>query len=770
MRNILWFVLVFSACVFSQTVSTIASVRGNDATGAPIKVGQVITVSGVVSSSNQIGITAIDDGTAGMAIFGNTVSNAVKIGDSIKITATLTNYRGLAEMDYTIAGASWSKLDSNHAVNPIIATIAQINNQTWNGVEELEARLIKIKNVTITQTGTFAGNTNYNLTDTTGTTLMRVSTSATSIIGTSIPTGKIDIVGVVSQFKSAAPYSSGYQVMPRFITDLIYDNGPVILNTISTGNITNNSFTVYFSTLKKGNAKIKYGLTTNLELDSILVTEDTTVHKITVNGLQSNTKYYYRVYSTNSFGTSVSDFQTVSTTSSGSQVGTINVYFRMPIDSSVAMTGNVAKGAIILKDKLIQRLNSANYSIDMALYSFTGLPDVVSAILAAKGRGVKIRFAYDSRNIQDNVQTLKDNGILISQRPTSLDGIMHNKFVVIDQRDSDPSNDWVWTGSQNITDNELDWMNNAIEICDPQLAAAFTTEFEEMWGSSTDTPNSANAKFGSQKSNNTNHTFTIGNRPVKMYFSPSDGTNAQIINTVSTANTSIYYAIYSFTRDDIASAMNNRRSAGVTDIRGIIDQATGQGSEYSYMKGFSECLTPTTGMTTLHHKYLIVDASSPNSAPTTLTGSHNWSAAAETSNDENTVIITDLKIANQYMQEFKKQYNAIGGTGTFIIPNGVEKEDGRDFSFNLYQNYPNPFNPVTTIRFDSPISQHVSVNVYNALGQHVGNLFDGQASANTIYAIDFKSDSFGKQLSSGVYFYRVSASEMVQTKKMILNK
>ncbi len=81
---------------------------------------------------------------------------------------------------------------------------------------------------------------------------------------------------------------------------------------------------------------------------------------------------------------------------------------------------------------------------------------------------------------------------------------------------------------------------------------------------------------------------------------------------------------------------------------------------------------------TQHHKYGIVDASLWESDPTTITGSQNWSNAGENDNDENTLIINDGFIANQFMQEFKKRYNEAGGTGTFIIP----VVDVEDFDIN----------------------------------------------------------------------------------------
>jgi hypothetical protein len=221
--------------------------------------------------------------------------------------------------------------------------------------------------------------------------------------------------------------------------------------------------------------------------------------------------------------------------------------------------------------------------------------------------------------------------------------------------------------------------------------------------------------------------------------------------------------MYAYTRSDIANAMLNRFNAGVSDIRGLIDQPNINGSQYDFLNTFVELYTANGN--TQHHKYGIVDASLYESDPTTITGSQNWSNAGENRNDENTLIINDVYIANQFMQEFKNRYNEAGGTGSFGIPTGIDDSGIKEFSYQLHQNYPNPFNPVTTIRFEIPNSQKVELAIYNMLGREVKRLYDGVAPAG-ILAIDFNAQG----LASGIYVYRLKTKDFIDSKKLILLK
>jgi len=87
------------------------------------------------------------------------------------------------------------------------------------------------------------------------------------------------------------------------------------------------------------------------------------------------------------------------------------------------------------------------------------------------------------------------------------------------------------------------------------------------------------------------------------------------------------------------------------------------------------------------------------------------------------------------------------------------------FEFSLHQNYPNPFNPTTNISWQSPVSSHQTLKVYDVLGNEVATLVDEYKLAGT-YEIEFDA----KNLSSGIYFYKLQSGSYVETKKMTLLK
>ena len=95
----------------------------------------------------------------------------------------------------------------------------------------------------------------------------------------------------------------------------------------------------------------------------------------------------------------------------------------------------------------------------------------------------------------------------------------------------------------------------------------------------------------------------------------------------------------------------------------------------------------------------------------------------------------------------------------------IKSESNHPQQLKLYQNYPNPFNPVTTISFGLPEQSHVTLRIYNIIGQEITTLINGLKKAGN-YHQDFNAS----RLASGIYIYKITANNITISKKMILIK
>ncbi len=85
-------------------------------------------------------------------------------------------------------------------------------------------------------------------------------------------------------------------------------------------------------------------------------------------------------------------------------------------------------------------------------------------------------------------------------------------------------------------------------------------------------------------------------------------------------------------------------------------------------------------------------------------------------------------------------------------------------------NYPNPFNPTTEISFALKDAQKVNLEIFNVRGQKVKTLVNNSMDAGLHQIVWEGLDDAGKQISSGIYFYKMKAGEYTATRKMIMMK
>ncbi len=257
--------------------------------------------------------------------------------------------------------------------------------------------------------------------------------------------------------------------------------------------------------------------------------------------------------------------------------------------------------------------------------------------------------------------------------------LMHHKFVIVDNRT-------LIVTSANFTTSDIHGdftnpqstgnANNLLKIDSPKLAALFTQEFDLMWGDGLG--GNPDSKFGIKKPFRPVQQIQLGNSTIKIQFSPtlstqtwSQSSNGLIGKTLKSAAKSVDLALFVFSDQQLANILETNDQNGV-QVRALIEP------EFAY-RPYSEALDmmgvslsnsckyeldnhpwqqpiKTVGLPQLskgdllHHKFGVVDQQ------TVITGSHNWSEAANTHNDETLLVIYNPVVAAHYVHEFERLY------------------------------------------------------------------------------------------------------------------
>jgi len=740
-------ILVFALMGFSTWLNAQNSIL--EARG--MAVGTVVTVKGIVTNGSELGVIRyFQDNTAGIAAYGSLV-NDVALGDSVTITGTLKSYNQLLELDPLTNVTVRSS--GNPVPAPIELTPGQIN-------ESYEAMLLKVKDVQFPDAGgLFAGNKKYPFESNGQSGYIYVKTSQTDIVGQPIPYGVVTITAICSQFDYADP-SAGYQLLPRTINDIQMNSSIYLTSVLSNTNFTKSELDFSWTTNLTGTSEMFYGPTAD-EVTTLHIsgTGGATNHEISLSGILAGEITWVQAFSVNGTDTAFSGVLPFATISNST--GVIKTYFTSDVDNSYSSGVDAISLPKTVDDTLISYIGRAKYSIDMTMYNFnnSGLSNISNALKAAATRGVRVRIIGCGTTANLGIDELAGSAVHVLIGPSSSQraGIMHNKFILFDTGSTNPNDPLVWTGSTNLTDDQINIdANNVIILQDQSLARAYQIEFEEMWGSTGDNPDASKALFGFKKKNNTPHEFEINGKRVECYFSPSDGVNSHIVENINTTNSDLSIATMLITRTEMADAIAACMNAGsavnvITNVEGnnsttvntILSDALG--SHYTFDNVSSGIL---------HHKYMVVDQGNSASDPLVLTGSHNWSAAADNDNDENTLIIHDATMANIYYQNFVERFVQNNG-----VLDGIDEQTGK----SLLKVFPNPIN-----------NGHVNITCFvQSSDKGIIQLFDisgKQVFEGTVNLLK-RQNTFDLKLPDslkGTYIIRLTTNEQVWNQKLII--
>lgn len=362
---------------------------------------------------------------------------------------------------------------------------------------------------------------------------------------------------------------------------------------------------------------------------------------------------------------------------------------------------------------LVEAINASQSSIDFAIYGLRGQKEVLDALVQAQARGVRVRGVVDAdihgknyysdtpalmqalKNIRTDQATdqrtagkrEESSGSTKCERPADHEGplscfqqtvggvryelgqasaepigfegdIMHNKFFVMDGHT-------VWTGSANISDSDVGGYNANVVFQGklPELAEAYTTEFEQLY----------NGKAHREKQVSSRRTVQLpAGGTAQVLFSPQDSAMNQVVTWLDEAQREINITIFYLTSKDVAGALLGALDRGVK-VRIVMDATAAQNeyTKHELLRSAGAQVKVENWGGKMHAKAASIDGKH------LIIGSMNWTSAGQYRNDENTLFLRDVPaFAEQYNAGFGEMWSSIPETYLTINPRPEGTESG----------------------------------------------------------------------------------------------
>lgn len=330
---------------------------------------------------------------------------------------------------------------------------------------------------------------------------------------------------------------------------------------------------------------------------------------------------------------------------------------------------NYARTATI--QALIKEINKAQSSIDFAVFGFSEQPELMSAILKAKKRGVKVRWVVDMtpwnfnfyggtkyalKQLPDYASDyLADKKLLEKYQAkgsTTFNGnLIHDKYFIIDRK-------VVWTGSTNISSSCSGGYNtnNAVIVYSDKIADLYTQDFNKMY---------EQKLFHREKPVLYEKDITLNDGSVvSVFFSPNlNILNDGVLPIIDNAKNYIYMPVFYLTSQPIFEALLNAQNRGV-DVKIIADAhyANTQHSKIDEIRGLGLKVKAENWGGKMHMKSLISDDEY------IIVGSCNFTNTGIKNNDENMLIIKNPVLAKAFKSKFEYYWQIIPDKWLYATP------------------------------------------------------------------------------------------------------
>jgi len=317
---------------------------------------------------------------------------------------------------------------------------------------------------------------------------------------------------------------------------------------------------------------------------------------------------------------------------------------------------------------IVREINSANKSIDIALYGFSSQNEILYALENAKNRGVNIRIVMDysknSENIYKDSILLKEKFSAVTDKTEIL---MHNKFFIFDNKK-------VLTGSMNISSSGSGGYNANVMVLvnSEELAKYYEAEFSQMYS----------GKFQQNKKKINTSPVIVGDATITPYFSPkSDIYKNAILPLILSAKNEIFISIFYLTDRRLVSELINAKKRGVSvvvlwDSLGAINFK----NLFNELRKENIIVKAENWGGKNHEKTILADNK-------LLIGSANFSSSGFNKNDENILVIENNEIAKLYRDYFSYLFNTVDNKYLNYIPRAEGTESGNSCHDGIDNNF-----------------------------------------------------------------------------------